>query len=472
MVALALLFMAACSDPAPELETTSTDEPAPTAAAASSTEAEPVDAEPENAEPDDVDPDDAEPSAAAAVDDGSVVFQFAGEYWLLGEVPSQAVPADPTADAIRVGMINQENTPLGSFPEMRGAAEAAVAWVNAELGGVDGRPIQLVTCITSFSVEQSQSCAQEMVQEDVVALVGGIDVTSNGSLPVLEQNGLPTIGGIPANLVEQQSEANFYFSGGSAGGMAAMLAHAANEGAETAMIAYGEFESFEVAARDYAGAVGESLGMQVEYRPFPIIGADMLPVLTAAVTADVDALVVAAADSACVPIMEGAAQLELRARVYLVGACAADPILEAAGESAAGVIFSSEGPADPDHIEGLMYLAVIDQYATDPAGGAGTVGFRGMMNLYSLLVELGGDNISSESVLDLVRGAVDRPSFWGHSYTCDGQRVPGLPALCAPEQTLFTTTGVPGEDFVFLAEGFESTGGWVETDDLFADALG
>jgi branched-chain amino acid transport system substrate-binding protein len=71
----------------------------------------------------------------------------------------------------------------------------------------------------------------------------------------------------------------------------------------------------------------------------------------------------------------------------------------------------------------------------------------------------------------LVQDAVDRPSFWGHPYTCDGNRVPGLPALCAPEQGLFTTTGVPGADLVFLPEGFEETDGWVETDELFQSAL-
>jgi branched-chain amino acid transport system substrate-binding protein len=411
------------------------------------------------------------PAEATVTDDGSVVFQFGGEEWFMGEVPFTAVAADPDAEPIKIGMINQENTPLGSFPELRGAAQAAAAWVNAELGGVDGRPIEIVPCVTSFSVEQSQACAQDMVQAGVVAVVGGIDVTSNGSIPVLQQNGIPAIGGIPANLAEQQSTTNFYFSGGTAGGMAAMMAHAVKQGATSVMIAYGEFESFTVTARDFAAAVGESLGLEVELLPFPIVGADMLQVLTAAANADVDALIVAAADTSCVPVMEGAVQLELRAQVYLVGACAAATILEAAGESAAGVIFSGEGPADADAVEGAIFDAVVERYAVDPAGGAGTVGFRGFMNLYSLLVDLGGDNIDSAALTELVRSAVDRPSFWGHSYTCDGNRIPGLPALCAPEQTLFKTTGVPGEDLVFLPEGFEATGGWVETDDLYAAAL-
>ncbi len=407
----------------------------------------------------------------APVDDGSVVFRFAGEEWFMGTVPNQAVAADPDAEPIRLGMLNIENVDGFSFPELRGAAEAAATFVNNELGGVGGRPIEIVPCITSLSPEQSQTCAQELVQEGVVALVGGIDVMSQGSVPVLEQNAVPTLGGIPAGLPEMQSGAHFYFSGGTPGAMAAMLAHAEKNGAASALIAHADLPSFNVMAADFAKPVGESLGMDVEIVKFPLIGADMLPVLTAAADADVDALIVNAADTACIPIMELAQQLELRAQVYLVGACAAPEILDEAGAAAGGIIFSGEGPADPNAIGGSIFDAVVAQYATGPAEAAGTVAFRGFMNTYWVLTELGADNISADSITEFMRSTVDRPSFWGHAYTCDGQRIPGLPALCAPEQALFTATGVPGENIVFLPEDFADTDGWIETDDLYADAL-
>ena len=51
----------------------------------------------------------------------------------------------------------------------------------------------------------------------------------------------------------------------------------------------------------------------------------------------------------------------------------------------------------------------------------------------------------------------NRPSFWGHPYTCDGAQVPGLPALCAPQQTLMTV--VDGEPDPF--------GEWIDTVELF-----
>lgn len=392
----------------------------------------------------------------------SVVEMFAGEPWTFGTVPDAPVAADPDAEPIRIGMVNMENSPAGSFPELRGAVDAAVTWVNTELGGVGGRPIEFHTCITTFSQEVSAQCAQELVQKEVVALVGGIDVTSSATFPIYEQNGLPQLGGIPANLVEQRSPNAFFFSGGTPGGMAAFMQHAKDNGAESVMIAHGEFDSFASAANDYGATVGRSLGMEVEVVSFPLTQADYLPILNRAVQNETDAVFMLAADASCVPIMDLFVELGLRetSQLYMFGACALEEVINAAGDSIEGVIFGSEGPADEDDIEGSIFDEVTAKYATMPSQATGTVGFRGFMNLYGILLELGPDNITSASILDAVSSAVDHPSFWGHPYTCDGNQVPGLPALCAPQQTYMT-----------IADGeVELFGDWVDTVELFANA--
>ena len=96
-------------------------------------------------------------------DPNTVVGRLGGAEWFMGQLPVQARGADPDLDPIRVGLLNQENSPAGSFPEARAAVEAAVRWVNEELGGVNGRPVELEVCVTDFTVERSQACAQQMV---------------------------------------------------------------------------------------------------------------------------------------------------------------------------------------------------------------------------------------------------------------------------------------------------------------------
>jgi branched-chain amino acid transport system substrate-binding protein len=369
--------------------------------------------------------------------DGSVIGAYAGRTWFAGIAPASATAADTTLEPIVVGMINQENSPVGSFPEIRAAVEAAVAWINAELGGVNGRPIELRTCITSFSAEQSQACAQQMVQAGAVAVLSGIDITASGSLPVLEQNGIPMISVLPTTLAELRSTNDFSFSGGITGAYVAFVADAHDRGIDSVAIAYGDFESFNVPATEYGAKVAANLGMRVTLIPFGIGTTDYLPVVQAALDSGAGAITIGAADTACAPIVKALDDLGYTGQLYMVGACAAPQILaQMPDEAQARVIFNSEGPAT-SAAEAAMFFDVTEVYATEPAGGAGTVGFRAIMNLWAAMRAVDGD-VSSSAIITVLRSSSGEPSFWGHPYTCDGKQVPGFPSLCSPQQTLFS----------------------------------
>ena len=116
------------------------------------------------------------PAATAACADDLVAC--AGRSSLGDVVAETASAAD--GEPIVLGMINQENTPVGSYPELSSATRAAIEFVNAELGGVNGRPLELEVCNTEFSPEGSTSCAQQFVQAGVPAVLGGIDVFGTG----------------------------------------------------------------------------------------------------------------------------------------------------------------------------------------------------------------------------------------------------------------------------------------------------
>jgi branched-chain amino acid transport system substrate-binding protein len=397
--------------------------------------------------------------------DESVVARHAGVAWFLGTMPDAPTRADDRLEPIRIGMINQEDTPVGSYPELRAAVEAGVEWVNTELGGVDGRPIELRTCITPFDPERSRACATELVAAGVVALAGGVDVTSDAAVGVLEQAGIPRFGGIPATVAEQRSPMSFFFSGGDSGALAAFMAHAAASGRTKVLLGYGqEVESFAVAARDYGAAVGRSLGLDVDVAGFSIFGTDDVELLATAQDTGADAVMMLAASTSCERVMGAAAELDLDAQLYLTGACASATALDAAGDDAVGVVFNAEGAVTGDDVDASIYLDVVETYAGEPAGGAGTVGFRGFMNLYSMLLDLGPDAATAEALTAIARSSAGRRSFWGHPFTCDGEQVPGLPALCAPQQRLFTLDQVGGP--------FREVTGWIPTDQLFQDALG
>lgn len=353
------------------------------------------------------------------------------------------VPDEPrTADGrpIVLGMVNQENTPAGSYPELSGAVRAAMAYVNDRLGGLDGRPLELAVCNTGFSAEGSAACGQRFVEAGVPAVLGGIDVFGT-AIDVLGDNDVAYVGGIPISDRSVRAANSFQWSGGIWGATVAFADHAARElGAERVAIVHGDFASINEGA-ELGRRVLERADVAVRLVPFPILGSDLTPAVQAAVADDPDAIVLLAADAACGAGFQAMQSLRVRAQKYFVGACAAPPIIGSVDATATdGTIFNVEGPVDETGEgaeDALLYSAVVDRYGDglDPIG-AGTVSFRSFMNLYRVLRELGAEALDPSAIIDAFRSQVDAPSFMGHPSTCDGRQMEGLPAMCSPQQRL------------------------------------
>ncbi len=374
---------------------------------------------------------------------GTVLSKYVGQKLSFGTVPAQTTKAG-SGPPIKVGMINQENTPLGSFPNLRLGADAAAKFINEELGGVNGTPMQIVPCITTFSVEKSQACAQQLVQEGVIAVTGGVDITSNGSMPVLEQNNMPYIGGIPINFAEMRSPISFQFSGGMAGAFVAFAKHASDNGAKKIVFAYADYPPIKESAQ-MGIAVARKLGIpEVIEVPFPVTATDLLPTMTKAGESDPDAILVGAADTACAPALKTAHDLKMRAQLYLVGSCLAPSVAQQVGADAVeGKMFNIESPASADAPEGQLYFDAAAKYG-DPqlqAASEATIAFRDVMNIWMLLKELGAGNVSTAALLAKVREARDHPSFDGHPFTCDGKQMAQFSAVCAPQQIIVQRKG-------------------------------
>lgn len=375
------------------------------------------------------------------------------------------VPDEPVAaegEPITIGMINQQNTPAGSYPELSQAVEAAMGFVNEQLGGIDGRPVELEVCNTNFSAEGSTSCGQQFVEQDVQVVLGGIDVFGNG-IEVLADNGIPFVGGIPISAQSVQSPNSFQWSGGTWGATVAFADYAANElNAERVAIVYGEFGSITESA-EYAKTVLERAGVQTQLVPYPILSADVSSAIQAAAADQPDAIFMLAADAGCAAGYEGMHTLGVTAQRFFTGACVSPTILESVDPAATnGTIFNVEGPistSEPSE-DAALYNAIIDQYGDGvDAIGAGTVSFRAFMNLYALMADLGADGSTSAAITEALSSQVDTPSFMGHPYTCDGEQFAGLPAMCSPQQIL-------GQ----LKDGeLVQLGSWIDVGAVFGD---
>ncbi len=113
----------------------------------------------------------AAPSSSAVAIDSAIGLQFSG---------GKAGAADSAATPIKIGLINQEGGQV-SDPEGSIAVKAAFDYINAEMGGIGGHPLQLDLCKVTSSEEEAQQCAQRFLNDKDVSVVmqGGLNVGAN-----------------------------------------------------------------------------------------------------------------------------------------------------------------------------------------------------------------------------------------------------------------------------------------------------
>lgn len=234
---------------------------------------------------------------------------------------------------------------------------------------------------------------------------------------------------------------SFQWSGGTWGATVAFASYSARTlKAKRVSILYGEFDPITDSA-NYGKRTLENLGVDdVQLVPYPITAADLTAPIQAAASTNPDAVFILAADTGCKPAFDAVKTAGITGTVFYVGACAVPKIIESAGpEKTNGAVFNVEGEIDrkKPNPDTMLYSAVVEKYGDglDPIG-AGTVTFRSFMNLYRVLVGLGGDDITPASITKALEAQDEAPSFMGHPSTCDHEQMEGLPALCSPQQIL------------------------------------
>ena len=111
--------------------------------------------------------------------------------------PSATAPSGAAATAGLQGapIIVADNTQINGIPgidfsPMPDGAKAAAAYVNSQ-GGVDGRPIEVVSCNTRYDPNGSKACAAAAVAQHPFAITGLDDLsTTSGADALYAKSGI------------------------------------------------------------------------------------------------------------------------------------------------------------------------------------------------------------------------------------------------------------------------------------------
>ena len=371
---------------------------------------------------------------------GTTLTLFMALGVLLFAAPA-ATPASPTP--IRIGFLNQQRG-TNIFPENSAAAHAARDYINAKLGGINGRPLKLIDCYTDGSPEASINCANTFVAAKVVAVLTGVDVGSDAALPILNKAHIPFVGPLAIGSAQSVSNDAFFFGPPSEASVAAAMKSMAQRlhVKSVAAILQDTVPTRTSLIPRGVDPAAKHLNLKVTTVLLDAANPDYTQAVTTALVAQPDALIMLSDETDCTRLIAVIRQLHYGGYVFSVGCEAyvtADP-KDAEGVFAVSRLWvrSALAGAPKDKIaEVKLYDA---QMAKDAPQYAKTQGaertFAATMNLANVLRRI-TKPITPARVLDQLRNTRNLPGFMGEPITCDRKQWPGQPSACAGGVLLF-----------------------------------
>jgi branched-chain amino acid transport system substrate-binding protein len=483
MIVASTLVVAACGDD------DASSEPSGPTGTAEPTAAD--DAPTETAEPDTDSGDTGGSDAPATVDDTSGEDSATDEPSADDQAGAQAVadaeaaaagnPMQAEGEPIVIGFQNPEGDPNGSFPEFTIGAEAAVQYINEELGGVGadyeagtpGRPIELEVCKMAIDPADSQRCANELAGAEPFAVISPLNFFGN-HFAIYQAAGVPMLIGAPVSINDFTSPNAYAIGDG--GGCLGMdtgrldfmtrvlgLRKIAVGYIDTApgQVCYNNFDKqvLEVLAgermdgsameADGNSALGTMPDLTHTGVAFAPGGADMTPGVTQLLEFEPDGISFSGQLSDCWTFIDTLTKLGWSANdtpLAMGSGCIDINRLEELGDAAAGITYvGAQSVADPSALTGQLkseaetYLAKMEQYAEDGAEvaskGFTAQGFGLVMTFWEMANEqVAGDPsaLSPDGFSEVMAATDDHHAYLGAGISCaDGVDAAPYVAVCS-----------------------------------------
>jgi branched-chain amino acid transport system substrate-binding protein len=354
-------------------------------------------------------------------------------------------PKAATGSPVVFGMINIESNSGADFPEVREAAQAAVNYVNNYGGGLDGHPIKLNVCITDGSPATSVQCANKLVAQHPVAILGGTDLAGAATLPIYKKAGLDLFGGMDLTPAESSAPNALIFndtaqSGNSDIGVYAVKSlHAKN----VSVIAIGDTQGVSQAKGFELPAVQQS-GGTAKLFSLPPSQADASSVVASATGASPDAILLES-PSQCVSILTALKSLGNTKPILSIDPCSSPLVVKAANGGADGMYWFEpyQDLLAADQTKDIaLTKAILAKYA--PAKIAidspALAGLSTVMNTWAAFKNTPVSKLNSAYMYKTLHAGT-HPAFLSTTYNCASHPITKEPAICSASQYLYQIKG-------------------------------
>jgi branched-chain amino acid transport system substrate-binding protein len=361
-------------------------------------------------------------------------------------VGGTAGPANKSLSPVYIGFVNQQGGPTAVGLLATAGAQMAVNYANAELGGVDGHPIQLVTCFIASAEEEGTVCAQKFLANknvDVINL-GGVAIgvqsfysTLGGAKPVIDGVAATPIDAVQNNTVILYGDVTHILP--PFGTYARDVLHA-----KTAALVYPSDNAGIAtgAAQIKAGLV--AAGVNVKAVGYPESQTDLTSVLTAAGAQTADMVIPYSDAAGCVNLAKSLKTLGITDPKKIVSAplCLNGQVIAGIGDfphwtyAIASSLYGD--PSDP----GMPpYMTVAQKYST-PANAPdpwNIVNFGQMLTTIKIMNEVGYANLSPSAILAKAKAFAGPQALGAPALACG--KYTSAPGVCNDRIQFFTYTG-------------------------------
>ncbi|MGO4256402.1 ABC transporter substrate-binding protein [Marmoricola sp. RAF53] len=340
-----------------------------------------------------------------------------------------------TGAPIKIGISSLGKSPqIDNTGEME-AARAAADYVNDYLGGVNGRPLEIVdVCQTKAQPSLARDCANKFVQSDAVAVLSGPEPNATAIVDVTSKSKMPFVNFNPDTVTQPNS---YVLPNTLAFLVGAPAAYAQEQGFKKVSIVTFDVPS-AVEPLKQAGALAYgNAGVKSDVVAVPLGTADQTPQIQAALKGDPDMFSIVGDPAFCTGALKALRTLNVDKPIMVVGQCIGDSALASQIPGGYdGLLVSTETSTDPGQEETKVFDAVIDKY-TDAKIKTGTAptGYQVVLGFARALSGMTGtiDRRTVAAYLGAMPSPQPMPLGAGSTFQCGSKPVAIAPNICSPE---------------------------------------
>jgi branched-chain amino acid transport system substrate-binding protein len=343
-----------------------------------------------------------------------------------------------TLPAVTIGLISDTATGAGGTgSEVEQGAKAAVAYENKFGDGLEGHKINLYICENQETPAGGQTCANDMVQHGVVAVVEPFTGQGATEVPTITGAGIPYITLSGASTAELTSPGAFDLTGGFPAILGAYALSAKQHGFKKVAFLVENVPAAIQGAQLLGAIVFKAAGVGFSVIPVNPGTADMSPQLQSAVSGGAQAVGMVGDVTFCSSFLQAYNTLNLTLPKYVISTCQ-DPSIQGSptlDKAITGSYIATTTQASKAQL--ALYGGIVQKYLpkVSPNPNDSSNQADGISPVLALAAIMKGSTqpVTAAGIKTQTQAAknVVIPLSGGLTFTCNGKAIPLLKDVCS-----------------------------------------